>query len=75
MAGQSGFGSYFTSPTSGARLFGGTPKTNVSNTIPVDNKKMAGKTYTIDNATGKVVMRPEESLYSVSKIKGSPLCI
>ena len=66
MAGQTGFGSYFTSPTSGARLFGGTPKANVSNTIPVDNKQMAGKNYTIDNATGKVVMRPEEGLYSVS---------
>jgi hypothetical protein len=66
MAGQTGLGSYFTSPTSGARLFGGTPKANVSNTIPVDNKQMAGKNYTIDNATGKVVMRPEEGLYSVS---------
>jgi len=66
MAGQTGLGSYFTSPTSGARLFGGTPKANVSNTIPVDNKQMAGKNYTIDNATGEVVMRPEEGLYSVS---------
>lgn len=33
-------------------------KANVSNTIPVDNKQMAGKNYTIDNATGDIVMRP-----------------
>jgi hypothetical protein len=63
MAGQTGLGSYFTSPTSGARLFGGAPKANVSNTIPVDNKQMAGKNYTIDNATGEIVMRPENNRF------------
>ena len=44
-------------------------KTDMSNTIPVDNKKLAGKNYTIDNETGKIVMRPGEDIVTTgSKI-------